>query len=220
VTVFFELHKALHREGPGEPADIAWAITQMNVPPKARICDAACGPGADIETWLSVLPEAQARIGPHPQVTILEGDMAKLTGPFDVIWCAGAAYFLGIEDALRLWKPALASGGYVVFSDACWFTQNPSPILKDFWSDYPAMTHAAGIAAHVAAAGYETLATRRLSHAAWEAYYTPMEARITTLRSGAYADLSFVLDEGQEEIDMFRRYGDEYGYLLSVVRPL
>lgn len=234
MKAFFELHQNLHREGPGEPADITWAIAQMDLPAEARICDAACGPGADTETWLDLMPhaqitaiekypgfvdEAQARIGPNPRAVIQEGDMAELTGPFDLIWCAGAAYFLGLQQALELWKPALAPGGYVVFSDACWFTETPSPELKAFWAEYPAMTDQKGIAAHVAAAGYETLATRRLSKAAWEAYYTPIEARIAQLRTGADTELSAVLDENENEIAMFRNYGDEYSYLLSVVRP-
>ena len=72
----------------------------------------------------------------------------------------------------------------------------------------------------IAAAGYDAPAARRCSRdAAWEAYYTPMEARIRRLRPGADAALAAVLDEGQAEIDLWRANRLSFGYALTVVRP-
>jgi len=228
-TNFFTLHKDLPREGPGEPADVAWACAVAEVAPTARICDAACGPGADIPALLAAAPQghvtaidkhfadaAQAAHGEDPRVTVRSGDMAALTGPYDVIWCAGALYFLGVTEGLTAWAPALAPDGAVAFSEPCWFTD--SPLNHDFWEGYDTGTEAQ-IAERVHAAGYETIATRRLSDAAWEAYYTPMEARIAQLRPGASEALTKVLDEGQKEADDWRALRRETGYLLSVVRP-
>ena len=56
---FFTLHQGLDREGPGEPADIAWVAEVVGLKPDARICDAACGPGGDIPALLQAAPEGR-----------------------------------------------------------------------------------------------------------------------------------------------------------------
>jgi hypothetical protein len=81
------------------------------------------------------------------------------------------------------------------------------------------MTDQAGITEQSAAAGYRVLGQRRLSDAAWEAYFTPLEARIALLWQDADATLGTVLDAAAEEIACWRAHRDEYGYLLSVVAP-
>lgn len=230
---FFTLYQGLDREGPGEPADVAWACAVAGLAPDARICDAGCGSGADVPALLAAAPEGRVtavdshkpfidalliRVDADPRVTAYKGNMAKLKGPFDLIWSAGALYFLGVEAGLRAWRPALAKGGTVAFSEPCFFTDTPSEAAQVFWEGYAA-TDAVGIDAQVRAAGYETVATRRLSDAAWQAYHDPLGARIAALRPGADEALRAVLDATQAEIDTFARVRGETGYLLSVVRP-
>lgn len=230
---FWHLHSGLDREGPGEAPDVAWAAGVAGVPPHARICDVACGPGADIPALLGIAPEGHvtaldkhrafvdevlARFGDDRRVTAFKGDMAKLKGPFDFIWCAGAVYFLGIRKALRAWRPALAKGGAVAFSQPALFTDTPSEAARVFWGSHAVKT-ADQIADSIAAAGYVLQDQRPLSDAAWEAYYRPMEDRIAVLRPGADATLSAVLDMAEVEIDTWRTVRRETGYLLCVVRP-
>jgi len=234
TNAFFTLYQNLDREGPGEPADVAWAAEVVGLEPDARICDAGCGSGADVPALLAAAPEGRItavdshgpfidelllRIDADPRVTAYKGNMAKLKGPYDLIWSAGALYFLGIEKGLKAWRPTLAKGGAVAFSEPCLFSHAPSEAARAFWAEYPGVTDAAGIDAQVRAAGYETVATRRLSDAAWEAYYQPLEARIAMLRPTAEAALTAVLDATQTEIDLFRAAKSETGYLLSVVKP-
>ncbi|WP_298835505.1 trans-aconitate 2-methyltransferase [uncultured Roseobacter sp.] len=231
---FFTLHRDLPREGPGEPADVAWAADLAGVGRKARICDAACGPGADIPALLAAAPEghvtaldktesfvdqAKAAHGADPRTTIMAGDMADIAGPYDFIWCAGAVYFLGVREALETWKTALAPGGAIAFSQVCWFTETPSRAALEGWAEYPDMTGEAGLLDHIRAAGYDCAGTRRLSDAAWEAYYQPMDARINALAVDAKGALADVLQEGRDEAALWRDHRNEFGYLLCVVRP-
>jgi trans-aconitate methyltransferase len=234
MKAFFELHRDLPREGPGEPADVAWAAAQAGTPEDALLADVGCGPGADIESLLKVAPRGQVtaldktphfveaarqRFGSDPRVTVLRADMARIRNEYDLIWCAGAIYFLGVTEALSAWRKSLRRGGVVAFTEPCWFTDAPSERARVLWEQYGAMSDAAGIAERVTAAGYETLATRPLSRDAWEAYYSPLDARIAALRPEADGALAAVLDEAEEEAACWRAHGDEFGYLLSVVRP-
>ena len=231
---FYTLYQGLEREGPGEPADVAWAAQVLDLPRDARICDAGCGSGADVPALLAAAPEGHVtaidnhrpfidellvRMLGEPRVMAYKGNMAKLKGPYDLIWSAGAMYFLGVNKGLTVWRPALSKGGAVAFSEPCFFTDTPSEAARVFWEGYKTGT-AAQIAAHVRAAGFETLATRRVSDAAWESYYTPLEARIAQLRPTADEALTAVLDASTAEIAIWRAVNAETGYLLSVVRPV
>ncbi len=231
---FLTLHRNLPREGPGEPADIEWLGRQINLPEGARICDNACGPGADIGPLLALAPgahvtaidinpqflgQAAEEWGEDPRVDLLMGDMRDPGGPYDLIWCAGGVYLLGVREALEMWKPSLAEGGLVAFSEPCYFKDPPDSEVVEIWADYPQMGSEEGIDARVRAAGYETIATRRLSDDAWRAYYKPLMARMEELYEDADDDLRQVLIAHAAEIKAWDEYGDDFGYLLSVVRP-
>jgi len=231
---YFTLHRDLPREGPGEAADVAWATALAGLRDDAEIADIACGPGADIAALLQAAPNGHVTAldkTPHfvaaarairrddPRVMVLQADMARIMNAYDLIWCAGAVYFLGITEALNAWRKSLKPGGVVAFSEPCWFTPTPSDAAIKAWADYPAMTDAAGIHARVAAAGYTVLGTRQLSNAAWEAYYTPLEQRIKTLQQGAAPALAQVLSDHAAEIASWRAHHAEFGYLLTLVRP-
>jgi len=233
---FFELHRDLPREGPGEAADVAWATSLLKLPRLARIADVACGPGGDIEALLQAAPEGHITAldktahfvqaardvwGEDDRVSAIRADMNTIANPYDLIWCAGAVYFIGVEKALKSGRKSLLPKGAIAFSEVCWRCDSPSDRAKAFWdAAYPAMTNQLGVTAQIDAAGYEVLGQRMLSDAAWEAYYTPLDARIASLRTGASDALNAVLDEAVEEAACWRAHRDEFGYLLSVVRPL
>jgi SAM-dependent methyltransferase len=162
---------------------------------------------------------ARRRFAAAPGVTVEEADMARVTGPYDFIWCAGAVYFLGVEAALAAWRSVLSPGGAVAFSAPCHFVDAPSAGALDFWEGEGAVGDARDLAAAVARAGYRVLGTRALRAPAWEAYYGPMERRIAALRRDADADLAAVLDAGAREIALWRAHQAETGSLLAVVFP-
>jgi SAM-dependent methyltransferase len=163
----------------------------------------------------------RARFAGERRVRVEAVDMAALAdhpdAPFDMIWCAGALYFLGLEDGLARMASALKQGGVLAFSEPSFLVDAPSEDARAFWEDYP-IRDAAGIAVAVAAAGYDILGTRVLSDSAWEAYYGPMEARIAALRDGADAGLVAMLDICAREAAQWRRVKRETGYLLTVAR--
>ena len=229
-SAFFELHEGLDRQGPGLPEDVAWALDVAKVPDGARILDAGCGAGADLPALLAHPGARVTAVDTHrpfietvrerfPGIDARAESMAAPQGPFDFIWCAGALYFLGITEGLRVFAPKLAHRGAVAFSEPVWLTDTPSETAGAHWSEYPAMTDMPGLEARVASAGFTTVAKRLLCPAAWAAYYEPMEARVAQLRPAAGAALSAVLDAADAEIAGWRAHGDSFTYALLVVRP-
>lgn len=231
---FLTLYSDLNREGPGAPADLGWALSVAATPVQARIMDAGCGSGADTVTLAKNRPQAQIdavdkiaqfvaaaqqRTAPFgKRVRVWQGDMAQLTGPYDLIWCAGALYFLGVTEGLKTWRPALAARGAVAFSEPC-LLPRPSAAARAFWAEYPAISDVAGIRARVHAAGFRVLGEQMQVGDAWEAYYIPMAKRIEKLRPGATGALAEALDEAEREIARWRAAPSEIAYALMVVAP-
>lgn len=235
MTAFFRIHSDLDREGPGDRASLDWALGHAKPPRDARMLDAGCGPGADIEGLLAHAPEgsvlaldkhapfveaAARRFRDEARVRVETGDMARPDGVFDLIWCAGALYFHGVREGLTGWRPHLKPGGRVAFSEIVWCTDAPAREAREFWRAYPAMTDTAGVLGHVEAARYRVIASRLLPENAWREYYDPLALRMEILRDfGPGAELTRALEGEQAELDLWRDHGRDYGYLQVICEP-
>lgn len=234
---FFTVHRDLPREGPGLPEDVLWALEVADVSEDARICDAACGPGADTMTLAEARPSAridavdkmphfieaaQTRCAGHGRrVTFHNRSYTDLPGNYDFIWCAGAMYFEGFENLLSTWRHRLLPGGRIAFSEPVWVSEPPSPEAQAFWStEGQPLEGLPSLNRRLGKAGWRTLGQRWLIDAPWEAYYTPMQARLDMLRASDPSDaVTTAIDEHQAEIDAWRAARSEIAYMLFVVAP-
>jgi len=240
--VFFEVQSDLPRQGPGNREATANALTLVQpLPSRPRVLDIGCGPGMQTLHLAELLPDARiVALDLHEQyldelrhevkaralderIEIVPGDMAALPfapASFDLIWCEGAAYILGLEHALRAWRPLLADHGRIAISEATWLRTDPPDEVRRFWEEgYPAMT---GIADNVALfenADYDVLGHFPLPDSAWwDDYYTPLGARTVALRAKYEDDEEAlaVIESTEQEIEIFRRYSAFYGYTFFV----
>jgi SAM-dependent methyltransferase len=221
-----ELFEGLERAGPGDRESLDRAIAGL--PPDARVLDAGCGRGADVQGLLDHVPQGRvvavdlasafiAHVGAaFPQVRAEVADMLDPPGgPFDLIWCAGAIYQAGVVPALSAWRQVLAPGGRVAFSDLLVRVPDPSPALCDWLAgEGLALRDEAALRAEVSAAGFRVLDAFWLSRAAWAAYYEPLERRLDRLED------SPLTRAFRSEIALWRRHGGEFGYLMAVAEPV
>lgn len=239
MQAFYRVYRGLDREGPGLPDDVLWALDVAQTPEPARICDAGCGSGADTVTLAQARPnarvagveraehlaaEARGRLadaGLDPQrVSVQQGDFAELPGPFDLVWCAGALYFMGVTQGLKTWRNVLADGAAIAFSEPCFLKTPASPAAARFWADYQAITDLDGICQRVTDAGYRVVDHRMIQGAAWEYYYDSLTRRIAVLRSEEPDPMvQAVIDETAQEIANWQAAPDQIAYALLVVRP-
>ena len=233
MTAFFRIHSGLDREGPGDRASLDRALA--GIAPDARICDAGCGPGADVEALLTHVPQGhvhavdlhppfveavRTRFARDPRVTAEGADFTALTGPYDVIWSAGAVYSTGIPATLAAWRKALAPGGCAAFSHLCWTGAARPPPAAAFWAEeFAAMGDIAQAEAEIAAAGWRLLDRWPLGPAGWEAYYAPLEARLDALGPTADPELAQAIAAHRAEIATWRAHGHSYDYFLFRVAP-
>ncbi len=243
--VFFHVHHDLPREGPGNRDCTARALALAGpLPAEPRILDIACGPGmqtldlADlaptaritaIEAHPASVTEARRRVrerGVADRVTVDVADMRALEFPdasFDLLWCEGAAYIMGVETALKDWRRLLTPGGHIAFSECVWLRDDVPEFLKTWWyQDYPDIGDIPACRALIERCGYEPVGDFVLPEAAWmDDYYEPMEERLARISGDFPADDPVaveVLGEAQREIDYYRKYSSYYGYVFCVAR--
>jgi SAM-dependent methyltransferase len=143
---------------------------------------------------------------------------------FDLLWCEGAAYIMGVENALGSWRALLRPGGRIALSDAVWLrSRDGAPRhLQDWWAKgYPDMRDLGGARDLVRACGYQLLGDFVLpAEAWWEHYYTPMADRLDKLELKYAGDskAQSVLQGCRYEIANYRAHADWYGYVFLVMR--
>lgn len=243
MDFFFELVEGLPQQAPGSAASTgkAWAML-TDLPRRPRILDAGCGNGRQtldlarlspgritaVDLHLAFLAEVDAaarEAGLDEQVRTLIGDMGDLDLParsFDLIWSEGAVYNVGFEAALQHWRRLLSGQGWVVVTECCWLTPDPTPECARFWADeYPEMPTVDDCLAAADRSGYMAINHFTLPDSDWmERYYAPMEDRLAWFQKeyGTIRDARAVIEMCTKEIDIRRRFASEYGYVCFVLR--
>lgn len=239
LAALIDLHRGLEREGPGDAAFTRRLLERMLAPPPpGRLADLGCGSGAGAfvlarhvgrpvkavdatEAFIEELRERAARAGLSSLVEPIVADMGALDWPpasVDLLLSEGAAYNLGFESALRLWRPLLSPGGLALISEMSWFTDDPPPAAREFWTAaYPTMGSEAENRARAREAGYEVLFTERLpSELWWKNYYDPLRARLQPPLATAAHEA--VIRDTLTEMSLFERFSDAYGYTFYALR--
>jgi SAM-dependent methyltransferase len=239
---FFDVHSGLPREGPGSRDCTARALALAGpLPAHARLLDIACGPGMQTMDLAALLPEARiVAVDNHPpflaelqqraaaggaaaRVSAVLGDMAALPFPadsFDLLWCEGAAYIMGVAAALRAWRPLLGQGGRLALTEAVWLRPGAPSAVRRCWAEYPGMGDVESCRRLVQESGYELLGDFVLPESAWwDHYYAPMQKRLAALapRYAGDAVAEEVLESCREEIRCYREYASYYGYVFLVM---
>ena len=243
TTLFFELFSGLPRQGPGDATSTLRALALVpGVGPRTRVLDIGCGAGGQTLTlarrsparivaidnhppFIDVLNREAGRLGIADRLEARVADMRRLDfadGSFDLIWCEGAIYNVGVEAGLRDWRRLLAPGGHVALTEACWRKPNRPAECAAFWNqEYPAIRDVPSLLGVVDACEYETVDHFPLPPSAWwDDYYRPLQRNVAAFRE-RHRDLpeaQELADQCQREIDVWRRYSAFYGYEFFVLR--
>ncbi|MEA5616884.1 class I SAM-dependent methyltransferase [Cronbergia sp. UHCC 0137] len=239
IAALTDLHAGLNHKGPGD-SDFSYNILQnlSTLPLKPRIADLGCGSGASalllaqhyqstvmaVDSSSVFIEELKARaeqVGLEHLIIPIHGDMAKLdwsVGSLDLLWSEGAAYNLGFEQSLKIWRPLLTNSSIAVISEMSWFTDNlPEPAIAYWQNAYPTMGTETENINRANRSGFRVLSTHRLpSQIWWVNYYEPLCQRIQQIEITPITQL--VIRETQEEMGLFKQFSDSYGYTFYVLQ--
>ena len=229
-----ELFAGLPRQGPGDPAALDRMLVRLDVAEGARVADLGCGTGATALRLASVWSMRVAALDAAPQlldrlrrrlaeappargaVEPMLGDMGAppiAPGSLDLIVSEGAAYSIGLREALAAWRPLVRRGGVAVVSECVWLGAERPEEARAFWAEaYPAMGGVADAAAAAEAAGWRVMALERLETAAWSrSFYGPLAERVAALAQRP--DMAEAVAAARAEMRLFARTGWAWGYV-------
>lgn len=244
MDYFLEIYGNLPRAGPGSTACTQRAFDMMPaVPDSPRILDIGCGPGVQTADLLKIsggrvvaldlLPlmiertRANAeRANVAERLELLQQDMKRMAfapASFDVIWSEGAIYHLGFENGLRKVRDFVRPGGFVAVSEVVWLKSNPPAPVVEFWKQYSEIDTVENKLQVIDRLGYKTEGHFVLPQKAWtDEYYDPMEDLLAEKAKewAAVPEALAVVDEARNEIEIYRKYADYFGYAFFVMsRP-
>lgn len=179
------------------------------------------------DEYLEVLRERVEKASLSDRLTIKNADMAALDlheASFDLIWCEGAAYLMGVPEALKAWRPLLHDRGYLAFTELVWLDDHPDSEAAEFFrGEYPAMTSVSAIKSIIHQTGYVSIGDFTLPDSDWfDNYYAPLEAKLPALERKYQGDKDAlaIIAKTKVEIDMRKRFSHSYGYHFFVIRKI
>lgn len=212
---FMTVFETLERWGPGTQKDSEKAMSLMSTETVDHILEIGCGKGTSTllladktdahitavdnePTAIERLTSKVQKADMNERISPVCASMTELpfqTKSFDAIWAEGCVYIMGMENALRQWKPLLKGNGVLMVSDLVWLTDSPDEEAKQFWlADYPDIQSIPTRLAQFEEHGYEVLEQFSLGIDAWQNYWLPLKSRVEELQpsmpnSQALADI-------------------------------
>jgi DNA-binding transcriptional MerR regulator/SAM-dependent methyltransferase len=243
MKYFYEVFEDLPRQGPGCTDLTLKALSLVKgLPPRPEVLDIGCGCGAQTLVVARKLRSPVTAVDNHGPVLerlskaaraegldirTRELSMLELPFPpasFDLLWAEGSIFIIGMQKGLRTFRELVRPGGTLVFSEMCWFDDNPPREIADYFARiYPDLQKEADVRRLAKEAGWSLVGDFRFPESAWwQDFYDPMLARIQKLRKrDAGTPEALALYAGLElEAEMFRRHAGSYGYCFFVLRSI
>ncbi len=243
MEIFFEIHKDLPREGPGNNESTKKAFEFLKqLPSNPRILDIGCGPGMQTiqlakmtdckiialdthQPFLDGLNQRAKSEGVQDGIETVNNSMFSMDFEdnfFDLIWSEAAIYIFGFKKGLKEWRRFLKGKGYFVISELSWLKQNPPEEVKGFWNKYyPSIKLIEKNIRIIKNLGYNFLYNFIIPESGWwDEYYTPLENRIAFLRKKYQGNIEAnkALDQELEEIFLYKKYSKYYGYVFYIIQ--
>ncbi|NBC83109.1 MAG: methyltransferase domain-containing protein [Bacteroidetes bacterium] len=244
IELLIDLHKDSERQGPGSNEMTNKALEFVNVTNTnaLKILDIGCGTGAQtivlaeqlngsitaVDQAPEFLEQLQTRAnekGMSNRITTLPGSMDKLPVPdagFDIIWSEGAIYNMGFEKGLNYWKQFLKPNGYLAVTEISRLTRHQPSELTTYWkNEYPAMDGISGNIQTIEKCGLLPVAHFVLPNECWtDNYYHPLQKKFPEflVKHGSNPAALKVIEHEMQEIDIFNKYNQYFGYVFYIAR--
>lgn len=245
MDLFFEIHKDIPREGPGENASTKQALLMLtDLPSEPCILDIGCGPGMQTielaknsngrivaldthKPFLDVLIKTSVEEGVSEKIDAIEGSMFSLAfdkNSFDIIWSEGAIFIIGFSRGIKEWREYIKTGGYLVVSEISWLREDIPEEARTFWeSDYPEIKGISDNIKIIQESGYSPVGHFVLPTSGWwNDYYNPLIERIKVLRKKYVGnkEANDMMDNTEREIKIYKKYSDYYGYVFYLMKKI
>jgi len=242
MEFFFKIYGDLPKQGPGSEESTLKALNAIpGYENFENILDVGCGIGRHTillakkisakitaldfyDQQIASLARNVKQAGLSERIEIVKGDMGDLSfakEKYDLIWSESSIYNIGFEKGLKYWRDFINDGGYLAVSEAVWLIDTPTDEIKKWWNEvYPDIQTVDQKIEVIKNCGYE-LITHFVQPKKdwWEGYYDLLEKRAAEYDGKELNDEEqSVISMAKIEIEMFKKYSDQYGYAFFVMR--
>lgn len=244
MQYFNEVFHNIPRQGPGTDEVTLKALNKFRpfLPENPQVLDVGCGSGASTlclarkgldsiraldndPHFLNLLKAQALKEGLSGRIHTVEASMMEMPfthESFDLIWAEGSIFIIGFERGLREWKSLLKPGGCLAVSELAWFIPDPPEEIRDYFDRvYPDMDWDERNCRIARDLGYEVVDVLRVPVEGWTVnYYAPLREQVDAMeaRHPGVEEAAEIARNLREEIDMYERYGDTYGYSFYLFR--
>lgn len=233
------LFGGMEKLGPGSNADTLHILRLLPERQLRLVVDAGCGTGRQtlvlaeelgvpvhaVDSHQPFLSDLVRRAREAQVAHLVEAhcmdmkDIPQVFQSIDLLWSEGAAYNIGVPNALTVWAPALAAHGLAVVSELSWLKEHAPDEVKEFFrSGYPDMRSVQDNVAAAQSAGYRVLTTHTLPQSAWvDGYYDILGPRAQSLLDHPDPAVRDFAAETVREVEVFDRSEGSYGYVFFVL---
>ncbi|OQY41246.1 MAG: hypothetical protein B6227_05780 [Fusobacteriia bacterium 4572_74] len=239
MEFFFKIHNGDFRGGPGSDisTEKAYNIAKKFLGKNISVLDIGAGSGFQtkalkilvdgkiiaLDTTEIYLEKIKKEIGVETvNCSMYNLDRSFRHNTFNLIWSEGAIYIMGLANGLKHWKLFLKKGGIISFSHISWIQDNPSMELLDYWeANYPQIRTLDENKKIIDEGGYEIKDYFILPSTDWtENYYDDMADRLKELEKRELSEKEkMVINMHWEEIEIYKKYGEYYGYVFFIISP-
>lgn len=245
VNLIVEYYSSTERQGCGSPEVTRKALSFVeNLSSTSHIADIGCGTGGQTMvlanhfegriTGVDLFPLFVDKFNSNAKKLNFQDRVHGITGsmdnlPFrdeelDVIWSEGAIYNIGFEKGLAEWCRFLKKNGFIVVSEATWFTNERPVEIEAFWMDaYPGIGTMSVKVQQMENAGYVPVASFVLPVNCWtENFYNPqiqVQKDFLKKHTGNKFAEGFIENQRHEEM-LYRKYNQYYGYAFYIGKKL
>ena len=244
MEAMIDLFRGLERMSPGSEATTARAFqiassgldlstlvefgcgSGVSTMQLAQLSGAAITAVDNCMVFLSQLEQKVNQAGLSQQVEVREQSMdtAWPEGTqFDLVWCEGSAYAIGVENALAQWRELLALGGRIALSDLVWLDPHPAAEVQQYWKEQGVtLCYRDDTRTRFASHGYQVLEDFVFPDQDWQNYYQPLKKYLPQWKSAYHdAENAGIVDQMfQEEMRMYDQFGSQYGYAFFIAERI
>lgn len=245
MEYLYELFESMPRCGPGNDETTAKAFEMItDLPENPVVLDLGCGPGVQTlelarltgsriialdnhQPFLDEMTRRAYASGLSAYIEPIKMDMFQMDfkdNTFDLIWSEGALYNMGFQKGLRKCNKLLKRGGSMAVSELVLFSEDtPAEVMIYLESEYPDIKDIKGNLRLIKTEGFEVLSHFSLGSEAWlDNFYIPMEKELDHMENKYRENevASVFLSQMRQEIEMYRQYGDFFGYEFFIMKKV
>jgi ubiquinone/menaquinone biosynthesis C-methylase UbiE len=245
LNLICEYFSNLKRQGPGSQEMTIKALSFIeNLKDNSIIVDLGCGTGGQtmvlaqnapgqitgvdiFPAFINLFNSNTEKLNLQSRVKGIVGSMDNLSfkeEELDLIWAEGSIYNIGFERGLNEWNGLLKKGGYVVASEASWFTEERPDEINEFWNDsYKEIDTIPNKVNQMQKAGYIPVATFIIPESCWiEQFFEPqVPVQESFLKNYAgNKSIEGFIAYMRREAQLYSKYKEYYGYVFYVGKKI